>query len=72
MALCLHLFDCLLATGYLALLVYWYRVPWSPYYTRLVIIVFVLCFITFQSFRSDTRMKKRTLQSAMALLSTSA
>lgn len=51
MARCLHLFDCLLATGYLALLVYWYRVPWSPYYTRLVIIVFILCFITFQSFQ---------------------
>ena len=47
----LHLFDCLLVVGYLALLVFWYRVPWSPYYTRLVFIVFVLCFITFQSFQ---------------------
>lgn len=47
----LHLFDCLLAVGYLALLVFWYRVPWSPYYTRLVIITFVLCFISFQSFQ---------------------
>ncbi|MBU1568785.1 MAG: sugar transferase [Proteobacteria bacterium] len=47
----LHLFDCLLAVGYLALLVLWYRVPWSPYYTRLVLITFVLCFITFQSFQ---------------------
>ncbi len=47
----LHLFDCLLAVGYLALLVFWYRVPWSPYYTRLVFITFVLCFITFQSFQ---------------------
>jgi putative colanic acid biosysnthesis UDP-glucose lipid carrier transferase len=47
----LHLFDCLLAVGYLALLVFWYRVPWSPYYTQLVLITFVLCFITFQSFQ---------------------
>ncbi len=47
----LHLFDCLLAVGYLSLLVIWYRVPWSPYYTRLVIISFVLCFISFQSFQ---------------------
>lgn len=50
-ARCLHLFDCLLASAYLALLVYWYRVPWSPYYTRLLILVFFLCFITFQSFQ---------------------
>lgn len=47
----LHLFDCLLVVGYLTLLVFWYRVPWSPYYTRLVIITFVLCFISFQSFQ---------------------
>lgn len=47
----LHLFDCLLAVGYLSLLVIWYRVPWSPYYTRLVIISFVLSFISFQSFQ---------------------
>ena len=47
----LHLFDCFLAVGYLSLLVFWYRVPWSPYYTRLVIITFILCFISFQSFQ---------------------
>ena len=47
----LHLFDCFLAVGYLALLVFWYRVEWSPYYTRLVIITFILCFISFQSFQ---------------------
>ncbi len=47
----LHLFDCLLAVGYLSLLVFWYRVPWSFYYTRLVLITFVLCFITFHSFQ---------------------
>jgi exopolysaccharide biosynthesis polyprenyl glycosylphosphotransferase len=50
-ARCLHLFDCLLVIGYLSLLVFWYRVPWSIYYTRLVLITFVLCFITFQSFQ---------------------
>jgi putative colanic acid biosysnthesis UDP-glucose lipid carrier transferase len=50
-ARCLHLFDCVLASSYLALLVYWYRVPWSPYYTRLVVLIFVLCFVTFQSFQ---------------------
>ena len=47
----LHLFDCLLAVGYLSLLVIWYRVPWSPYYTRLVVITFILCFISFQTFQ---------------------
>jgi putative colanic acid biosysnthesis UDP-glucose lipid carrier transferase len=47
----LHLFDCLLAVGYLALLVFWYRVPWSEYYTQLVLITFILCFISFQSFQ---------------------
>lgn len=35
----------------MSLLVIWYRVPWSPYYTRLVIITFILCFISFQSFQ---------------------
>ncbi len=47
----LHLFDCLFVVGYLWLLVVWYRVPWSTYYSRLVIISFVLCFISFQSFQ---------------------
>lgn len=47
----LHLFDCLLVVGYLWLLVEWYRVPWSPYYTRLIVISFVLTFISFQSFQ---------------------
>jgi exopolysaccharide biosynthesis polyprenyl glycosylphosphotransferase len=51
MARVLHLFDCLLVVGYLASLVYWYRVPWSDYYTRLVIITFVLGLIVFQSFQ---------------------
>ena len=51
MARLLHLFDCCLAVGYLSALVEWYRVPWSPYYTQLLIITFVLCFISFQSFQ---------------------
>jgi putative colanic acid biosysnthesis UDP-glucose lipid carrier transferase len=51
MARLLHLVDCLLVVGYLWALVYWYRVPWSDYYTRLVIITFVLCLVTFQSFQ---------------------
>jgi putative colanic acid biosynthesis UDP-glucose lipid carrier transferase len=51
MARFLHLFDCLLVVGYLWLLVNWYRVPWSPYYTRLMIITAVITFISFQSFQ---------------------
>lgn len=51
MARLLHLVDCLVVIGYLSLLVFWYRVPWSPYYTRLVIITFILAFISFQSFQ---------------------
>ncbi len=47
----LHLLDCLLVIGYLWLLVTWYRVPWSPYYTRLEIITFFLCLVSFQSFQ---------------------
>jgi len=50
-ARCLHLIDCCMAVGYLSLLVFWYRVPWSPYYTRLLIITFLLCFVSFQSFQ---------------------
>ncbi|THB77678.1 MAG: sugar transferase [Desulfobulbaceae bacterium] len=51
MARLLHLLDCLLVVGYLSILVYWYRVPWSQYYTRLVIITFILTLISFQSFQ---------------------
>lgn len=47
----LHILDCLLVAGYLWVLVAWYRVPWSPYYTRLEFIVFFLCLIIFQSFQ---------------------
>ncbi len=48
---CLHLLDCLLVMGYLWLLVVWYHVPWSPYYTRLEILSFFLCLVSFQSFQ---------------------
>jgi putative colanic acid biosynthesis UDP-glucose lipid carrier transferase len=51
MARALHLVDCLLVIGYLVVLVFWYRVPWSIYYTRLTIISFILCLILFQSFQ---------------------
>jgi putative colanic acid biosynthesis UDP-glucose lipid carrier transferase len=51
MARLLHLFDCFLAVGYLSALIKWYRVPWSPYYTQLLVITFILCFISFQSFQ---------------------
>ena len=51
MARILHLVDCLVVVGYLFVLVNWYRVPWSIYYSRLVIISFVLCLISFQSFQ---------------------
>jgi exopolysaccharide biosynthesis polyprenyl glycosylphosphotransferase len=44
----LHILDCVLAGGYLALLVYLYNVPWSPYYTWLEIVVFFVSFICFQ------------------------
>ncbi len=49
----LHLTDCFTVIGYLWALMYWYRVPtnMSPYYTRLSIIAFVLCLISFQSFQ---------------------
>lgn len=47
----LHLLDCLLVIGYLWLLVSWYRVPWSPFYTKLTGITFIVCFISFQSFQ---------------------
>jgi putative colanic acid biosysnthesis UDP-glucose lipid carrier transferase len=47
----LHLLDCLLVIAYLWLLVAWYRVPWSPFYTKLIGITFIACFISFQSFQ---------------------
>lgn len=51
MARILHLVDCILVVGYMELLVHWYKVPWSEYYTRLAIITFCLCLVSFQSFQ---------------------
>ncbi len=51
MARLFHILDCFLVVGYLWLLIQWYQVEWSIYYTRLEIITFILCFISFQSFQ---------------------
>jgi len=51
MARLLHLIDCFVVVGFLRLLLIWYRVPWTPYYTRFAIITFGLCLVTFQSFQ---------------------
>lgn len=51
MARLFHILDCFIVVGYLWLLVQWYQVEWSVYYTRLEIIAFVLSFISFQSFQ---------------------
>lgn len=45
----LHFVDCFMCVGYMAALVKWYNVPWNFYYTRLLIITFILSFISFQS-----------------------
>jgi len=47
----LHILDCLLACGYLGLLVDWYQVPWSRYYTWLEAVVFAASFVSFQYFQ---------------------
>ncbi len=47
----LHVIDCSIATAYLALLVHLYGVPWSFYYTNLLLLTFFLCFVSFQSFQ---------------------
>jgi len=51
MARLLHVIDCGVVVGYMWLLLAWYRVPWSPYYTRFAVITFILCLIIFQSFQ---------------------
>ncbi len=51
MARLLHVIDCVVVVAYLWMLLLWYRVPWTPYYTRLAVIVAVLSLITFQSFQ---------------------
>ncbi|MCI5209314.1 MAG: sugar transferase [Candidatus Electrothrix sp. ATG2] len=44
----LHILDCSLVCGYLWLLVFLYKVPWSRYYTWLELVVFLLSFSCFQ------------------------
>lgn len=51
MARLLHVIDCLVVIGYMWLLLVWYRVPWSPYYSKLALLTTFLCFVTFQSFQ---------------------
>lgn len=51
MARLLHLVDCLLIVVYLWGLVHWFHVPWSSWYTRLMVIAGVATFISFQSFQ---------------------
>lgn len=47
----LHLLDIVVVGGYLWLLLAWYQVPWSFYYTRFLLITLVLSLISFQSFQ---------------------
>ena len=47
----LHLFDCTLVCFFLWLCVTLYKVPWSPYYTRLEWIVLAASFLSFHSFQ---------------------
>lgn len=47
----LHIFDCLLVCFILWLYVWLYNVPWSHYYTRLEILLFVSSFVSFHSFQ---------------------
>ena len=47
----LHILDCSLVCGFLWLLVQWYQVPWSRYYTWLELVVFAVSFISFHYFQ---------------------
>jgi len=51
MARLLHVIDCVVVIGYLWILLFWYRVPWTPHYSRFAILTTVLCLVTFQSFQ---------------------
>ena len=51
MARLLHVLDCAVVVGYLWMLLLWYRVPWTPYYSRFAVITTILCLVTFQSFQ---------------------
>ncbi len=47
----LHLFDCCLVCFLLWVATKFYEVPWSPYYTRLLLVVFVFSFVSFHNFQ---------------------
>jgi putative colanic acid biosysnthesis UDP-glucose lipid carrier transferase len=47
----LHIVDCGLACFFLWALVHLYGVPWSHWYTRLLWIVLIACFVSFQFFQ---------------------
>ena len=47
----LHILDCSLVCGFLWVLVKLYQVPWSPYYTWLEVVAFVVSFLSFRSFQ---------------------
>jgi exopolysaccharide biosynthesis polyprenyl glycosylphosphotransferase len=47
----LHILDCSLVCAFLWILVHWYEVPWSQYYTWLELVAFVISFISFQYFQ---------------------
>lgn len=47
----LHIFDCALVCFFLWLYVWLYGVPWTPYYTRLMILLFIGSFVSFHSFQ---------------------
>lgn len=47
----LHIFDCVLVCFFLWFYVWMYNVPWSPYYTRLEILLFFSSFFSFHYFQ---------------------
>ncbi len=47
----LHIFDCFLVCFFLWFYVWLYDVPWTSYYTRLEILLFITSFISFHSFQ---------------------
>lgn len=47
----LHILDCSLVCVFLRLLLLAYQVPWSRYYTWMELVVFAVCFISFQYFQ---------------------
>ena len=47
----LHILDCSLVCGFLWLLVQWYQVPWSRYYSWLELVVFGVSFLSFHYFQ---------------------